>query len=415
MSRGRLAWVAAVSGLLGASCGGAHEWLMGDAARMIEPPRLSEQQIEATRKRRDPASPRKTALLVMGHEGTEVTDLLAPYELLSASGEFDVFTVAASSQPRPITGALAAVPDYTLREAPDADLIVIPAVADPSEAALTDWLVSRADHTPLLLSVCEGARLVAAAGLMDGRRATTHFYAIGELQHRYPEVSFRPGHRYVRDGNLLSSAGVSAALDATLHAIEVLTQRSAAERAAAEIGYEWIEEDDVAGDVQRGASMQIDTRDALRLLGNATLHRRSQRIGVLLYEGVSEVGLAAVVDTLPRTLTMLLDTFAETRVPLRTRNGMSLIASARLDALGSADLVVVPPGEGADAALRKPAVASAIASSGAALENLAGEASGTAVESSLALVARESHPDDAALVAKMIEHPVPSAAFAARR
>ena len=130
----------------------------------------------------DPQKP--TAVVVMSNEGANAADVLAPSEVLAATGAFNLYTAAPDQRPVPLTGGLDLVPDLTLaeldRRLPDGpDVVVVPELPDAGEqtsAPLEQWLAAhRTTGDTLLVGVCTGAEVLASAGLLDGRPVTTHW------------------------------------------------------------------------------------------------------------------------------------------------------------------------------------------------------------------------------------------------
>ena len=153
----------------------------------------------------DPGKP--TAVILLGPEGANAADVLAPYEVLAATGAFNLYTVAPQRQPVPLTGNLDLVPDLSLgqldqRLPTGPDVIVVPQLSEvaaglpPSIAPVIAWLQrQRAQGDPLLVSVCVGAQVLAEAGLLDGRPATSHWLGLIGLRRDYPGVRWhRRGH-----------------------------------------------------------------------------------------------------------------------------------------------------------------------------------------------------------------------------
>ena len=113
-------------------------------------------------------------------------------------------------------------PDYSLEDvdtglAPEPDVVVVPAVVAPNgkkEAPLREWITRRVDRGAHLLGVCNGSRLLAATGLLDGRRATAHWSSIRGLERSRPQVDWVRGQRYVQDGTLTTTAGVTSGCSA---------------------------------------------------------------------------------------------------------------------------------------------------------------------------------------------------------
>ncbi|MET1044460.1 MAG: DJ-1/PfpI family protein, partial [Microbacteriaceae bacterium] len=135
-----------------------------------------------------------TVAVVLGQSGTDAADALAPYEVLASSAAFTVYTVSASTQPAPLDGGMAIVPDYTFADvesgaAPAPDLIVVPAVNlpdDPEEHATRAFIASQYAAGARVLGICAGSRLLAASGILDGTNATSHWSRIAALEESRP-------------------------------------------------------------------------------------------------------------------------------------------------------------------------------------------------------------------------------------
>lgn len=113
------------------------------------------------------------------------------------------------------------IPEYGLDAVAAADLVAVPAAAirDDYPPAVLDALRAAADRGAILLSVCSGAFLLGAAGLLDGRRCTTHWRYADQLAVRHPEAKIDPDVLFVDDGNIITSAGTAAGIDACLHLV----------------------------------------------------------------------------------------------------------------------------------------------------------------------------------------------------
>jgi putative intracellular protease/amidase len=169
-----------------------------------------------------PATPvpegRLAVAVVLGASGSVITDAFGPYEVFACSPIFSVYTVSASRPNAMLSGGLAVVPDYSLDDvdagvAPEPDVVVVPAVAAPAgkkEAPLREWITRWVDRGAHLLGVCNGSRLLAATGLLDGRQATAHWSSVGGLERSRPQVEWVRGQRYVQDGTLTTTAGVTS-------------------------------------------------------------------------------------------------------------------------------------------------------------------------------------------------------------
>ena len=123
-----------------------------------------------------------TVAVVIGASGTVASDALLPYEVFARSGRFAVYTVAGSRVPTVLSGGVHVLPDRTFAEPlTRPDVVVVPAVAAPTgerEAPLRAWVTTQAERGSRILGVCAGAEVLAASGLLDSRRATSHWSRI---------------------------------------------------------------------------------------------------------------------------------------------------------------------------------------------------------------------------------------------
>lgn len=172
--------------------------------------------------------------------GAEELDLAGPFEAFSLAQDYGdpairLFTAAASTEPLRLRGGLRLVPDHSFEAAPEADVIVVPGGPGTRDEAawppVVAWLAERRE-TPLLASVCTGAFLLARAGILDGRRATTHHERLSELRAQHPEIQVVEGVRVVDEGAVVTAGGVSAGIDLGLYLIERLLGAELAERVA---------------------------------------------------------------------------------------------------------------------------------------------------------------------------------------
>ena len=237
--------------------------------------------------------------VVLGQSGTDDADALAPYEVFARSAKFSVYTVAATRAPAPMNGGLHIVPTYTFADiasgaARKPDLVVVPAVNDPTgaqESELRAWIVQQAHAGARILGVCAGSRVLAATGLLDGRRATSHWSWIAPLRESNPRVKWVEGQRYVEDGTITTSAGVSSAIPASLHLLEELAGKAEAAKVAQVVRY--------PGWVQGGPTdipiQHFSVSDAGVGL-NAVLPWFRPTLAVGLADGVGEIDTAALFD-----------------------------------------------------------------------------------------------------------------------
>jgi transcriptional regulator GlxA family with amidase domain len=283
-----------------------------------------------------------TALIVVGNKGTEITDFLAPYEILSQTAEFNVFTVAPERTISPLNGGIDFIPHYSLEQIDDLmdsrpHLIVVPNIPNiqsPEDKVIIEWLRQKDDGKTVFLSVCEGARTLAAAGLLNSRKATTHWSAIGHLQGQYPGTQWLSGYRYVEDGNIITSPGVvTGSMDGTLYVVEKLIGKQEAEEAAQAIGYKHY-------GASEFSSVKISLPDSVWLL-TALYPWSKDEIGVYIKEGVEEIELASILDVYPRSFTAVTYTFSNERDIIKSKNGLDFVPKYNFKNIGYLDRLLV--------------------------------------------------------------------------
>lgn len=191
--------------------------------------------------------PRNVAILMF--KDVEVLDFAGPFEIFSVckledgSSPFTVYTVAATADAVSARNNLVVLPHYTLETCPTPDILVVPGGrgtrALMHDTAILDWIVRIDRTTELTTSVCTGALVLATTGLLDGLRVTTHHSAFDELAALNRPFEIVRGVRHVDNGRIVTSAGVQAGMDMSLHVIGRLHGENIARRTAEYIEYEW--------------------------------------------------------------------------------------------------------------------------------------------------------------------------------
>jgi transcriptional regulator GlxA family with amidase domain/YHS domain-containing protein len=173
-----------------------------------------------------------------------VIDFAGPWEVFQdvsvpgrAETPFSLFTVAETTGAVAASGGMTILPNYSFDTAPAPKIIVIPALHEPSERLL-NWVRSASRQTDVTMSVCTGASVLAATGLLTGRSATTHHSAYRELAMDYADISVKRGVRFVEDGKFASSGGLSSGIDLALHIVERYFGREVAKQTAFEMEYQ---------------------------------------------------------------------------------------------------------------------------------------------------------------------------------
>ncbi|MFZ4767506.1 MAG: DJ-1/PfpI family protein [Roseimicrobium sp.] len=183
----------------------------------------------------------------------EVLDFAGPFEVFTAASRvfkklnpsapapFTVFTVADKVGTVRTRAGLVVTPDFTFANHPAVDLLLVPGgvvTAELEKPEVIAWIERTATTTRLAASVCTGASLLARAGLLDGKKATTHWADIGDLRAEFPAVTVLDQRRWVDEGNIVTSAGISAGIDMSLHLVERFAGRELALRTARQMEYD---------------------------------------------------------------------------------------------------------------------------------------------------------------------------------
>jgi putative intracellular protease/amidase len=201
------------------------------------------------------AEPRNVAILV--YQGVELLDFAGPGEVFSAAGNgaFRVFTVAPTSDPVVSQGFVRITPDYSIGNSPKPDILVIPgghAATLYDDPKMMAWIKDRVGGAEVTMSVCTGAIALARAGLLDGLHATTHYGALASLR-KFPRITVDADARFVDNGRIVTTQGVSAGIDGALHVVERLLGSEAAWSDARYMMYHF-----------EPASLTVAERDELR-------------------------------------------------------------------------------------------------------------------------------------------------------
>jgi transcriptional regulator GlxA family with amidase domain len=187
-------------------------------------------------------------------ENVEVLDFAGPYEVFKTASRvfgrlhplepppFDVITVSESKETVRARGGLGVVPDYEFRRDPHIDVLIIPGGVVTDELAkpqVIDWIAARSLNTIITASVCTGAFLLAKARLLENKAATTHWEDIAQLRSMFPTVGVVENQRWVDEGQIVTSAGISAGIDMSLYLVERLAGHGLASATARQMDFDW--------------------------------------------------------------------------------------------------------------------------------------------------------------------------------
>jgi len=191
---------------------------------------------------------------ILVFDAVEALDFAGPYEVFTTASRvharshpgapalFEVACVARDLQPVQARAGLRILPDHGFEGSPRCDVLVVPGgVVDAAMAcpATLDWMARTAATAQITASVCTGAFLLAAAGVITNDTVTTHWEDVAELRARFARLTVREDQRWIDSGAVVTSAGISAGIDMCLHLVARLAGSALAERTARQMDYPW--------------------------------------------------------------------------------------------------------------------------------------------------------------------------------
>lgn len=186
----------------------------------------------------------------------ELLDFAGPYEVFTTANRvflrqqadaesfFNVFTISQGKQRIDSRAGLKVMSEYSFGQHPTVDVLLIPGGvvdAESSKTDVIDWIKSTAQKASITSSVCTGAFLLAQAGLLKGKSGTTHWEDIPALKNQFDQIHVVKNTPWVDEGSIVTSAGISAGIDMSLHLVERLVGRELALETAKQMQYNWTE------------------------------------------------------------------------------------------------------------------------------------------------------------------------------
>ena len=303
-------WSGLGAAVLFLAIGGA--WILSLPAAPAAPaaPPIAKEEADAMIAALKPPKRQRPLIAIIGaNNGTEATDYLMPYGILRRADVADV--VALGTEPGPVTlyPALkvepqATVADFDARHPEGADYVIVPAMSRDDDPAVLQWIKSQAAKGAIVIGVCAGAKVVGQAGLLDGKRATTHWYYLEELRDKHPAIVYVADRRLVVDRGVATTTGITASMPMSLTLIEAIAGQDKAEAVGRDLGLtNW--------DARHDSDAFKFTRPfALTAIGNTLAFWNHEQLGIELMPGIDEVSLALVADAWSRTYRSRAVTFA---------------------------------------------------------------------------------------------------------
>ena len=318
--------VKAVLGGGGLLAAGGGVWIasLPPAPGVANPPLIPGSESEATLAAlRPPKRPRPLVAIIGLNEGTEVTDYLMPYGILRRAGIADVAALGMTAGLMSLYPALKVLPqqtvaDFDARHPDGADYVIVPAMTREDDPAVLGWIKAQAAKGATVIGVCVGALVVANTGLLDGKRATTHWYSVKALRQQHPALRYVADRRLVTDAGVATTTGISASMPMVLSLIEAIAGREKAVQVANGLGLTgWDARHD-------SKAFRFNRPFALTAIQNSLSFWGHEQLGIKLAPGVDEVSLALVADAWSRTYRSRAITFAA-MAAVSTQSGLNII------------------------------------------------------------------------------------------
>lgn len=183
------------------------------------------------------------------YDQAEVLDFSGPFEVFAtasriASSEdpFNVFLIGETGEAITARGGYSVNPKYSFHDHPVIDILIVVGGVHTEEMAKTrviEWITKQATDVQVVASVCTGAFLLAEAKVITNEKVTTHWEDIPELRKNYPDLTVHESTRWVDEGFIVTSGGISAGIDMSLHLVGRLSSKELAESTARQMEFDW--------------------------------------------------------------------------------------------------------------------------------------------------------------------------------
>jgi putative intracellular protease/amidase len=290
----------------------------------IAPP-VPSQEADATIAALKPPKRQRPLIAIVGiNEQTETTDYLMPYGILKRADVADVVTLATKPGPVTLFPVLKVEPHATIaafdaQHPNGADYVIVPAMSRDDDPVVVQWIRQQAQKGAIVVGVCVGTMVVASTGLLNGKRATTHWYSLKDLREKHPTIHYVRDRRIVVDHGVATTTGISASMPMSLTLVEAIAGRDKAQAVARDIGLpHWDARHD-------SGAFQFTRPFALTAIRNTIAFWNKEQLGIALAPGIDEVSLALAADAWSRTYRSRAVTFAATADARPSRNGLRIL------------------------------------------------------------------------------------------
>ncbi|GIZ09039.1 DJ-1/PfpI family protein [Flavobacterium sp. UMI-01] len=272
------------------------------------------------------------AVLAM-NEGTELSDFIIPYGILARSGTAKMVsvsvkpgTVRMSSLQFKLQNTIA---EFDTLYPEGADFVIIPAVRDDKNIQMLSWIKEQEKKGSTIVSICIGVTVAANTGLLNGHSATTYFRNIPEMKKSFPNVKWQENIRYVADGKMITSAGISASIPLSLALVEAIAGYDKAIETAKKIGVQtWSS--------NHNSDMFLKLTDKIVVQDNV----KKEPIALNVKNGDDEIAIGLVADALLMTGKASVQIVSKTSTPIKLACGLEIFPSDSTES--TIDMKTVP-------------------------------------------------------------------------
>lgn len=289
-------------------------------------PQIAADEAAATIESLKPPKRQRPLIAIIGiNDSTEITDYLVPYGILRRADVADVVALATGPGAMKLYPAeleiepQGTIADFDTKHPDGADYVIVPQMSRGDDPAALEWIKSQAAKKAIVIGICAGARIVANTGLLDGKRGTSHWFYLKGIREQHPELQYVADRRFIVDGGVATTTGITASMPMMLTLIEAISGREKAQAVAQEIGVsKWDARHD-------SAAFKFTQEFAVTAMANRLSFWRHEQLGLQIAPGVDEVSLALVADAWSRTYRSRAITFASTGGALQSRGGLGII------------------------------------------------------------------------------------------
>jgi len=271
-----------------------------------------------------PGRVRPLIAVIADNAGSETTDFTIPYGVLKESGVADVVSLSTRPGAVQLMPTLKVKTDRTFAEFDastprGADIVIVPMMYEDKDPRIISWVRAQYENGATVVSICTGAYILARAGLFDGKRATSHWHAMSDLEKKFPNVHLIRDRRYVQDGRVISTTGVTASIPVSLALVEAIAGHQVALRTAERLGVSnWSAR-------HRSADFSFTfSRIALVALNYLSFWRH-ETVEVPVADGFDEIALALASDAWTQSFLVKFATTSSSGRPVLSRHGLTLL------------------------------------------------------------------------------------------